>query len=264
MKTHTEFNVIGLKNALKLKSELNAAGKTPEEITAALTEGLKLEGEKLALLLTAVETVEKKMNDLKRVVVFIPGEGEKAPSGAVQKGDHWLLAEYYVSLNAPEKSRGGRDGGRDRGDRKGGRGDKGRGGGGRDKGREGSGGALRGERAPRAAVPAPVFNPNAGKIIINPPKPKEPGSPEAAAAGAGGEGAPQKRRRPRRRKPRGPRPEGVAASADGTPGTPAVEQTPAPPPKPDPNGFKIKPVNAAPATPAPAAETPSAPSDAQT
>jgi|GEM_PF-4216727 len=97
MKTITEFNGFQLKAALATKREklaaLKAAGKSSAESAAELPaqmgEALKLEGEKLTLFLKAMSHVEKSGFDrdggaLKRIVVLLLGEGEKAPTGAVQ------------------------------------------------------------------------------------------------------------------------------------------------------------------------------------
>lgn len=162
MKTLTEFDGFRLKNALNTKKELIAAGKTPEELPAALGEALKLEGDKLSLMLAALEVAETRSDNIKRIVVFAAEEGKPGPKGAVQKEDKHFLAEYFFSPQAqPRGPREGRDGGRGgRGGKKG-RGGKrgGRGGreGGGDRGprregapaeasREGGGG---GERRPR-------------------------------------------------------------------------------------------------------------------
>jgi hypothetical protein len=120
MKTLTEFPVFNLKNAVKVKQELLAGGKTAEELPQALGEALKLEGDRLNLILNAIELAEKDLEDLKRVVVYSLAEGEKAPPRSVQKGDHCFLVEYYAPLvkneprdkkdHGPGKPRGKRKG----------------------------------------------------------------------------------------------------------------------------------------------------------
>lgn len=173
MKTITEFAGATLKNALKTKQELTTAGKTPEELPAAMGEALKLEGDKLTILLSAIEVVEKKTNDLKRVVVWSLQEGEKAPKGTEQKGDHYFAIEFFPPLPGQARPGQKKHGGR------GGKGDD------RKKGKRRGRGPRRDER----------------------------GQGEGAqAAGAAGEGKPGEgklgERRPRRRRPRGPRREG--------------------------------------------------------
>lgn len=121
MKTLTEFASLHLKNAAKTKQELTTAGKTAEELPAALGEALKIEGDKLTFLLHALELVQAKLADLKRVIVFTLAETEKPPANATKHGEHYYLVEFYPSAqsqnerNAPSKD--GKDG-------KGGRGDK--------------------------------------------------------------------------------------------------------------------------------------------
>lgn len=118
MKTLTEFSAVTLKQAVKTKTELSSAGKTPEELPAAMGETLKVEGDKLALLLAAVDAVAPeapgargpRLDDLKRVVVLTIGEGEKAPSGAKEKDGKHFLVEYYPAI---ESKKPGRFGGRD-------------------------------------------------------------------------------------------------------------------------------------------------------
>ena len=93
MKTITEFDATRLKNAAKIQQELQAAQKPAEELPQAIGESLKLEGDALNFLLNALavaESSKKKLNDLKRVVVFSLSEGEKAPFSAQQKGDQYF------------------------------------------------------------------------------------------------------------------------------------------------------------------------------
>ncbi|MCM2321735.1 MAG: hypothetical protein NDJ90_00560 [Oligoflexia bacterium] len=165
MKTLTEFAALTLKNATQTRQELLAAGKTPEELPQALGEALKLEGDKLAFLLAALDAVGTKLNDLKRVIVFALNEGETAPPRAFQKDDKFYVAEYFPPLH--QKGAGGRaepghgkgrDGksrdGKKRG--KGGRGDRGeRGGGRRDDRRGDRDGQRREARAPQPSSGGP-------------------------------------------------------------------------------------------------------------
>ncbi len=106
MKTITEFPSLSLKNASKVKLELIASGKTPEELPQALGETLKLEGDKLSFLMSALEMVGAKQNDLKRVVVYALNEGEKAPEGTIQKENNTFLVEYYPPMGDKNLARG--------------------------------------------------------------------------------------------------------------------------------------------------------------
>lgn len=170
MKTLTEFGTLVVKNGLEKLAELTAAGKTPEEMDAALTEQFKYEGEKLAFFKHALDVSAKRQKDLKRVVVMKPSEGEKDPSTGEKRGDHYYVIEFYHTQQAapaqdPRDARGGGRGGRDGkrgggrgGDRGGDRGGRGPGGdrgagGGRGPGGGVSGGAGRGPN-PLSAGPA--------------------------------------------------------------------------------------------------------------
>jgi hypothetical protein len=173
MRTLTEFASPTLKNALAKKQELTAAGKTAEELPAAMGEALKLEGDKLTYLLAALEATNERLGpDFKRVVVSSLNEGETAPSSAKLIGEKYYTVENYPQAHksAPADERGGgrdgkgrrggkggRDGGKrggpggDRGGRGGGDRDRGAGGGGRDAGGRGP----RGPRPPQGAAAGP-------------------------------------------------------------------------------------------------------------
>jgi len=180
MKTLTEFPGLNLKTAVKTRQDLIGAGKSAEELPQAMGEALKLEGDRLGFLLSALEMIGTKLNDLKRVVVFSLGEGEKAPLGSIQKGEQSYLIEYYPSL-AP-KGGSNRDfmGGKPDGDKKGkGKHGKGRGGKRDDRGRGAElskDGNPRQERPARPSNrrphPAQAVNP-AEKRVIAPKKVEE-------------------------------------------------------------------------------------------
>ena len=181
MKTITEFTATSLQAALKTKQELLGAGKTAEELPAAMGEALKLEGEKLNLLISALEVIEKKPRDLKRVVVWSLQEGETPPRGTEQKGEHHFGIEYFPPM--PGQERGKHAKGRGDRDRKGGR--KGRDKGGRGPRRDGR---TSGRDSGRATFPG-VITPRAG------------GAAEGTTPAGEGQGEQDKRRRPRRWKP---------------------------------------------------------------
>jgi hypothetical protein len=131
MKTLTEFFGMNLKQAAQTRKALIDSGKTPDELTAALGETLKLEGDRLNHLVQALEAVGNQLQDLKRVVVFRIQEGEKAPQKGVQKGEYYYLVEYYPSLEKPKTKKSFDQS--EKGDKKG-RKNKGRGRRGRDQG----------------------------------------------------------------------------------------------------------------------------------
>ncbi len=172
MKTITEFPGMSIRNAAKTKQDLITSGKTPEELPAALGEALKVEGPRLEFLVSVLDIVGTKFNDLKRAIVYAPNEGEKAPQGLLQKGDHFFLVEYFASLSKPEQpshpaDRNPRNGKRD----------------GKKGGRDGRGGKQNNESR------GPGFKRPDAQII-------------APAAGAA---APAGQERPRPAHPRGPR-----------------------------------------------------------
>jgi hypothetical protein len=202
MKTLTEFATPTLKTAIAKKQELTAAGKTAEELPAAMGEALKLEGDKLTYLLAALDVVGEKTHDLKRVIVAALNEGESAPSSARLIGDKYYTAEYYqnMSRGAQDKQAGGDDRGRGgRRDGKGGKGGKsgergGRPGGGHGDSRgdsRGPGGSAGGDRGPRGPKPGvsagtgrlPVANKTPGSLpVAN--KAAAPASDAAPTAGS--------------------------------------------------------------------------------
>jgi len=206
MKTLTEFAPIVLKNAAKTKAELVTAGKTPEELPAAMGEALKIEGDKLTHLLNLLDIVGDRMDDLKRGLALAKSKDDEKVSDSIKTvGEHFYSIEYFPPV--PKKlangridhgrgERGGRGGRDDKRGGKGGRDKKGRGGGGRRDGRPGrdgersAGGApggdgnkegrggFRGPRKPRA--PRPPVDPN-HKMTVVLPKKKTEGAPAAAS-----------------------------------------------------------------------------------
>ena len=122
MKTLTEFAGSNLKNAAKVKQDLTASGKTPEELPIAIGESLKLEGERLTFLTQSLDLVQNKFQDLKRVVVFTLSENEKPPAKSVQKGEHYYLLDYYPSLTENKERRSVASDGRGDNKKKGNRG----------------------------------------------------------------------------------------------------------------------------------------------
>ena len=181
MKTLTEFFGMNLKQAAQTRKELMDSGKTPEELTPALGEALKLEGERLNHLIQALEAVGTRLQDLKRVVVYALNEGEKAPQKAVQKGDHYYLVEYYPSLEKPKSQAS--SGRFDKDDKKGRRNKK------------------RGRRNDRQDQRKPHLSSS--------------GTDQPSGSTEGAEGAEPRRRRPRRFPKRAPRPQGPAQPTTG-------------------------------------------------
>lgn len=181
MKTITEFfgkslkaieeKVPALQASLKdtVAEQMKSEGKSEEEVTAGLEEGVKaalqakigeenkVEGDKLAMLFSALEVARSARGNLKRIVVMSPvKEGEKGPAGSTEIDGKFYVIELFPDGSRPAPAADARD------DRFGGKG-KGRGGkpGGRDSkgGRDDKGGRApaRGEgRPPRAEAAAPA------------------------------------------------------------------------------------------------------------
>lgn len=188
----------------KLKEGVQAA------LEAKIAETQKCEGDKLAQFMVALKLTEGKFKDLKRVVVSVPLENEKAPATLTERDGKFYLVEYFPSVNqkrtdfqAPVEERGGR-GGRDKKGGRGGRDDK--------KGRNPS----RENREPR-----PQATPNG--IVIGVKRADSPvGDGVAVVEGARAPRPPRERtpRAPRApRPPREPRPQatpnGIVIGAGG-------------------------------------------------
>ncbi len=159
MKTLTEFAPHFIKNAAKTKAELTTAGKTAEELPAAMGEALKIEGDKLTHLMNLLELVGDRTDDLKRGLALAKSKDDEKVSDSIKTvGEHFYSIEYFPPVpkklangridHGSQGGRGGRGGRDDKRGGKGGRDKKGGRGGGRRDGR-GPGGGERGAGAPR-------------------------------------------------------------------------------------------------------------------
>lgn len=101
MKSVTEFPVHKLNQGLKAKTELAAAGKTPEEIQTSLGETFRLEGDKLKHFLHACEVASQNQERLARVLVVALNEGESAPPKAVQFEEHHYVPDFMTDARKP-------------------------------------------------------------------------------------------------------------------------------------------------------------------
>jgi len=115
MKSITEFPTFKLMLGLKTKTELAAAGKTPEEVLQGLGEAYKLEGDKLKHFHNAIEVASQNQDKLSRVLVISLNEGESVPPKAVKIEEHYYVPDFQkeargVMTKADVKS--SRDGGR--------------------------------------------------------------------------------------------------------------------------------------------------------
>lgn len=122
MKSITEFTQPILQKVLAAKTTLISEGKTPEEISAALGETFKLEGDKLKHVQVSADLVAGKPT-VRRVLVATFNEGETIPS-KYQKVEETYYAVESLELNKPAAvvapTKGGRGGGRSGGNRSGG------------------------------------------------------------------------------------------------------------------------------------------------
>lgn len=119
MKVVTEFASFTINAATKAKAALEAEGKSAEDVQTSLGTTYKLEGEKLAYFMKALEVAATGPQNLKRVLVMKLNEGEAAPPKSVAGEDGiCFVAEAIVELRKEQPKR----------DERGGRGGKGRGG----------------------------------------------------------------------------------------------------------------------------------------
>jgi hypothetical protein len=112
MKSITEFAQPTIQKFLTAKAALIAEGKTPEEVTAAIGEKFKLEGDKLKFIFAASDLVADK-KDFRRVLVASFAEGETAPAKFQKVDDHYYQVETLEAYKAPAPAaKGGRGGGK--------------------------------------------------------------------------------------------------------------------------------------------------------
>ncbi len=101
MKSITEFPHSTLQKVLAAKASLATEGKTPEEITTAMGETLKLEGDKLKFALAAADLAAGK-TAVRRVLVASIAEGEAPPAKYQKVEDNYYLVETLEPLKPKE------------------------------------------------------------------------------------------------------------------------------------------------------------------
>lgn len=94
MKSITEFQPTTLQKVLAAKNALTAEGKTAEEISAAIGETFKYEGDKIKYVLAAAE-LAKDQTSIRRVLVATFGEGEKPAPQYQQVEDTYYKVETF-------------------------------------------------------------------------------------------------------------------------------------------------------------------------
>lgn len=109
MKSISEFQSFTLQKIAAAKSQLLADGKTPEEVSAAIGETFKLEGDKLRYALTATDLIKDKPS-VRRVVIVGFAEGEAVgPKYQKVEEDYYLvdMIETRPVVHAATDKRGG-------------------------------------------------------------------------------------------------------------------------------------------------------------
>lgn len=94
MKSITEFQPATLLKVLAAKTALTAEGKTAEEISAAIGETFKYEGDKIKYALAAAELAKDKTS-IRRVLVATFAEGEKPAPNYQQVEDTYYMVEAF-------------------------------------------------------------------------------------------------------------------------------------------------------------------------
>ena len=94
MKSITEFQPTTLQKILAAKASLTAEGKSAEEISAAIGETFKYEGDKIKYALAAAE-LAKDQTSIRRVLVATFGEGEKPAPMYQQVEDTYYKVETF-------------------------------------------------------------------------------------------------------------------------------------------------------------------------
>lgn len=116
MKSVTEFWGVALAPALETKTTLTTEGKTAEEISTALGEKLKMEGDKLKHAIAALEVLVANPEKLSRVKVVSLAENETPPPKAIKVEDFYYVPEFasgpkpVQNKKMMEASKGGRGG----------------------------------------------------------------------------------------------------------------------------------------------------------
>lgn len=94
MKSITEFALPILQKVSTAKAALTAEGKTPEEISTAIGENFKYEGDKLKYVLAAADLIAGHTS-LRRIMVSSFAEGETVPAKYQKIEDTYYLVETF-------------------------------------------------------------------------------------------------------------------------------------------------------------------------
>jgi hypothetical protein len=119
MRSVTEFPNHKLLQGIRAKTDLAAAGKTPEEIQQSIGETFKMEGDKLKHFLNAIEVASQNLEKLHRVAVIVLNEGENAPPKAVKIDEHHYVPDFMGEPGKAMMQKPPRGGGPQKGKRSG-------------------------------------------------------------------------------------------------------------------------------------------------
>lgn len=112
MRSITEFALPILQKVSTAKAALVAEGKNPEEISAAIGESFKYEGDKLKYVLAAADLIAGQTS-LRRIMVSSFAEGETIPAKYQKIDDTYYLVENFettkvnMTAAAAKPGRGG-------------------------------------------------------------------------------------------------------------------------------------------------------------
>lgn len=105
MKSVTEFPSFKLVKGQQAKTALAAEGKSPEEVSTAIGEQFKLEGDKLKFFIAACEVAAQNADKLARVLVCSLNEGEATPPKATKIEDHVYVPEFMKEAKPIQMTR---------------------------------------------------------------------------------------------------------------------------------------------------------------
>ncbi len=104
MKSITEFQPSTLQKILTQKNALAAEGKSAEEISAAIGEAFKYEGDKIKYALAAAELANAKTG-IRRILVASFAEGEKpAPNYQLVEDTYYMVETFNAKPAVIEKA----------------------------------------------------------------------------------------------------------------------------------------------------------------
>lgn len=114
MKSISEFQSFTLQKISAAKTQLLADAKTPEEVSAAIGETFKLEGDKLRYALAASDLIKDKTS-VRRVIIVGFAEGETVPPKYQKVEEDYYLVELVETRPAVQAATSDKRGGPRRG-----------------------------------------------------------------------------------------------------------------------------------------------------